>query len=249
MNFSRDGGQEREVSFTSGSSPTNLEVSPSLAVLPTSLSLQNSGIPPAQNSLWAAIANTALSEPPHSQHTQMLPRGLHEVYGVLCRHHKPVWGIPIASSIRIKQHDHTSVLNTLGRYDLEQRVVVLWRTETVHLPNVKVGVLRRRQSGRGLGKSRKWGWHDGNAAYAHPLLLLRQSSKGPLLRFGDLYLCHREWVEDTQLWIQQVSSTPSTRMDVVHLQEQLDLKLQQRQARETGICPVRRELYSQCFGE
>ncbi|XP_077006370.1 axonemal dynein light intermediate polypeptide 1 isoform X3 [Tamandua tetradactyla] len=58
----------------------------------------------------------------------------------------------------------------------------------------------------------------------------------------------REWVEDTQLWIQQVSSTPSTRMDVVHLQEQLDLKLQQRQARETGICPVRRELYSQCFG-
>ncbi|XP_027475655.1 axonemal dynein light intermediate polypeptide 1 isoform X1 [Zalophus californianus] len=57
----------------------------------------------------------------------------------------------------------------------------------------------------------------------------------------------REWVEDTQLWIQQVSSTPSTRMDVVHLQEQLDLKLQQRQARETGICPVRRELYSQCF--
>ncbi|XP_070806215.1 axonemal dynein light intermediate polypeptide 1 isoform X2 [Pituophis catenifer annectens] len=59
----------------------------------------------------------------------------------------------------------------------------------------------------------------------------------------------REWTEENQLWVQQVSSTPSTRMDVVHLQEQLDLKLQQRQARETGICPVRRELYSQCFGE
>lgn len=26
------------------------------------------------------------------------------------------------------------------------------------------------------------------------------------------------------------------------------MRLQQRQARETGICPVRRELYSQCFG-
>lgn len=90
---------------------------------------------------------------------------------------------------------------------------------------------------------------DGYAAHPHSLLLPRQSSKGPLLRSGGLYLCHREWVEDTQLWIQQVSSTPSTRMDVVHLQEQLDLKLQQRQARETGICPVRRELYSQCFGE
>ncbi|XP_019403447.1 PREDICTED: axonemal dynein light intermediate polypeptide 1 [Crocodylus porosus] len=59
----------------------------------------------------------------------------------------------------------------------------------------------------------------------------------------------REWVEDNQLWIQQVSCTPSTRMDVLHLQEELDLKLQQRQARETGICPVRRELYSQCFDE
>ncbi|NP_001016687.1 axonemal dynein light intermediate polypeptide 1 [Xenopus tropicalis] len=59
----------------------------------------------------------------------------------------------------------------------------------------------------------------------------------------------REWVENNQLWIQQVSSTPSTRMDVVHLQEELDMKLQQRQARETGICPVRRELYSQCFDE
>ncbi|XP_077337931.1 axonemal dynein light intermediate polypeptide 1 [Lithobates pipiens] len=59
----------------------------------------------------------------------------------------------------------------------------------------------------------------------------------------------REWMENNQLWIQQVSSTPSTRMDVVHLQEELDIKLQQRQARETGICPVRRELYSQCFDE
>jgi hypothetical protein len=33
------------------------------------------------------------------------------------------------------------------------------------------------------------------------------------------------------------------------LQEQLDHQLQSRQARETGICPVREELYSQCFGE
>jgi dynein light intermediate chain, axonemal len=32
------------------------------------------------------------------------------------------------------------------------------------------------------------------------------------------------------------------------LQEQLDSQLQQRQARETGICPIREELYSQCFG-
>ncbi|NXV41328.1 IDLC protein, partial [Uria aalge] len=59
----------------------------------------------------------------------------------------------------------------------------------------------------------------------------------------------REWEEENRRWVQEVSSAPSTRLDVVHLQEQLDLRLQQRQARETGICPVRRELYSQCFDE
>ncbi|XP_065843740.1 33 kDa inner dynein arm light chain, axonemal-like [Oscarella lobularis] len=59
----------------------------------------------------------------------------------------------------------------------------------------------------------------------------------------------REWTESGQLWVQSVSSTPATRLDVVALQEHLDTRLQQRQARETGICPVRRELYSQCFDE
>ncbi len=50
------------------------------------------------------------------------------------------------------------------------------------------------------------------------------------------------------LYCQRISSTPATRLDVINLQEQLDMRLQQRQARETGICPVRRELFSQCFG-
>ncbi|GAA6101467.1 axonemal dynein light intermediate polypeptide 1-like [Tachysurus ichikawai] len=59
----------------------------------------------------------------------------------------------------------------------------------------------------------------------------------------------REWMENNQLFVQRVSSTPCTRTDVIHLQEELDLKLQQRQARDTGICPVRRELYTQCFDE
>ncbi|XP_076297037.1 33 kDa inner dynein arm light chain, axonemal-like [Lasioglossum baleicum] len=59
----------------------------------------------------------------------------------------------------------------------------------------------------------------------------------------------KKWEEDGQTWTQQVSSTPATRLDVINLQEQLDMKLQQRQARETGLCPVRRELYTQCFDE
>jgi dynein light intermediate chain len=59
----------------------------------------------------------------------------------------------------------------------------------------------------------------------------------------------REWTEEGQLWVQYVSSTPATRLDVINLQELLDQKLQQRQARETGICPIREELYAQCFDE
>merc|ERR1712060_911720 len=59
----------------------------------------------------------------------------------------------------------------------------------------------------------------------------------------------REWTEEGQLWVQYVSSTPATRLDVINLQESLDQRLLQRQARETGICPVREELYAQCFDE
>ena len=47
-----------------------------------------------------------------------------------------------------------------------------------------------------------------------------------------------------QLWVQYVSPSPATRLDVVNLQDELDKKLQERQARETGICPIREELYS-----
>ncbi|XP_030605407.1 axonemal dynein light intermediate polypeptide 1 [Archocentrus centrarchus] len=65
----------------------------------------------------------------------------------------------------------------------------------------------------------------------------------------DIILPPREWTEGNQVWVQPVSSAPCTRTDVLHLEERLDKKLQQRQARETGICPIRRELYSQCFDE
>ncbi|XP_038131490.1 axonemal dynein light intermediate polypeptide 1-like [Cyprinodon tularosa] len=59
----------------------------------------------------------------------------------------------------------------------------------------------------------------------------------------------REWMDGNQLWVQKVSTAPSTRADVIQLKEKLDTKLQQRQARLTGICHIRRQLYSQCFGK
>ncbi|KAM8869881.1 LOW QUALITY PROTEIN: axonemal dynein light intermediate polypeptide 1 [Spinachia spinachia] len=68
-------------------------------------------------------------------------------------------------------------------------------------------------------------------------------------RLIHLILLCREWMEGDQLWAQQVSLAPSTREDVRGLGEQLDTKLQQWQARGTGICPLRRNLFSQCFDE
>ncbi|ORC88677.1 dynein arm light chain [Trypanosoma theileri] len=59
----------------------------------------------------------------------------------------------------------------------------------------------------------------------------------------------REYEEGGEKWVQFVSSTPATRLDVINLQERLDSLLQERQARETGICPVREELYRQVFEE
>ncbi|CAD8046706.1 unnamed protein product [Paramecium primaurelia] len=55
--------------------------------------------------------------------------------------------------------------------------------------------------------------------------------------------------QKNQLQMQCVSPAPSTKQDVLELQDKLDKWLQQRQARETGLCPIREELYSQCFDE
>lgn len=56
-------------------------------------------------------------------------------------------------------------------------------------------------------------------------------------------------MEGNKLWVQQVSIAPSTVRDVICLKELLEVKLQQSQAMEVGLCPQRMGLYSQCFGE
>ncbi|XP_019736130.1 axonemal dynein light intermediate polypeptide 1-like isoform X2 [Hippocampus comes] len=59
----------------------------------------------------------------------------------------------------------------------------------------------------------------------------------------------RKWEEANKEWIQRVCSEPSTRVDVVNLEEELDKKLLHTRAMETGICPLRRQLYTECFDE
>merc|ERR1711871_134385 len=59
----------------------------------------------------------------------------------------------------------------------------------------------------------------------------------------------REYEEDEVTFIQCVSSQPASRFDVITLQEQLDRRMAERKARESGICVVREQLYRQCFNE
>lgn len=55
--------------------------------------------------------------------------------------------------------------------------------------------------------------------------------------------------EETGYWMRYAAPVPSTRFDVIKLQEEMDNKLMKRQARENGICPVREDIYRQCFDE
>ncbi|EGR33183.1 hypothetical protein IMG5_059970 [Ichthyophthirius multifiliis] len=60
----------------------------------------------------------------------------------------------------------------------------------------------------------------------------------------------REYIMNKkQLWIQKVSATPATKSDVLELVNNLDKRLQQRSAKQCGQCPIREELYAQCFDE
>lgn len=59
----------------------------------------------------------------------------------------------------------------------------------------------------------------------------------------------KEWEEAGRQFIQYVSSEPATRERAKELFANLENKIKERQARVKGICPVREELYSQCFDE
>jgi len=59
----------------------------------------------------------------------------------------------------------------------------------------------------------------------------------------------KQWEEDGHRYIQYVSSEPATREKSRDLFKALDQKLKERRAKDKGICPVRQELYSQCFDE
>ena len=46
-----------------------------------------------------------------------------------------------------------------------------------------------------------------------------------------------------------MSSTPATTFDVKNLAKDLEHQITHLEARDSGICPVREEIYAQCFDE
>lgn len=59
----------------------------------------------------------------------------------------------------------------------------------------------------------------------------------------------KEWEINGNLWRQNVSNKPATRAEIIELCKTLDKSLERLQGRETGVCPIRRVLYAQCFDE
>jgi dynein light intermediate chain len=57
------------------------------------------------------------------------------------------------------------------------------------------------------------------------------------------------WEEQGRKIVQYVSNEKASREQAKDLYKALDFKIKERQAREKGICPVREELYAQCFDE
>ncbi|KAJ9443923.1 28 kDa inner dynein arm light chain [Diplonema papillatum] len=78
----------------------------------------------------------------------------------------------------------------------------------------------------------------------------RKNPRVPMADILKSVIPAREWEEPGgKRWTQLPSSAPATRLDVINLQEQLDGQLHVRRARESGVCPVRQDLYAQAFDE
>ena len=77
-----------------------------------------------------------------------------------------------------------------------------------------------------------------------------KEKKGPLINETlNSMFPPKQWEENGHKFIQYISPKSATREKSRDLFKALDAKLKERRAKEKGICPVREELYSQCFDE
>jgi dynein light intermediate chain len=62
--------------------------------------------------------------------------------------------------------------------------------------------------------------------------------------FLNMILPPQEIVDNNQLWVRYVSATPATTADVTNLKINLDKRTHSMEARDSGICPIREELFA-----
>ena len=70
-----------------------------------------------------------------------------------------------------------------------------------------------------------------------------------MVDFLDTLLPPRDYIEGNYHMMQHVSVQPTSRSDVLKLEEQLDAMLKEKKARDKGICPIRHSLYEDCMNE
>uniref|UniRef100_A0A914DA54 Uncharacterized protein n=1 Tax=Acrobeloides nanus TaxID=290746 RepID=A0A914DA54_9BILA len=63
----------------------------------------------------------------------------------------------------------------------------------------------------------------------------------------DAILPPRKFEIDGKFWIERVSTVPSTRLDLLALQEKFENCLKLNGAKPFGVCPIRRRIYDQLF--
>lgn len=59
----------------------------------------------------------------------------------------------------------------------------------------------------------------------------------------------KEWEKDGKLYRQTISNQPAALWEVKALTESFNMYLELFKVREVGICPIRREIYRQCFSK
>ena len=80
-------------------------------------------------------------------------------------------------------------------------------------------------------------------------VVVPQKGRPPVENILDNILPPRQFQQDGRDLVQFVSKEPASRDQLRELRNLLEEKLLSRQARQEGICQVRRELYSQCLDE
>ena len=70
-----------------------------------------------------------------------------------------------------------------------------------------------------------------------------------LKSYLDTILPPKESTEEGQIYMQFVSCEPADKTTVIQLSKMLENQMKIRQAKETGLCNNREEIYSECFDE